>query len=248
MVNIKKYNKAAVQSAGGLLRFWTGGIIILELNHLYNMDCMEGMKQFPDKYFDLAVVDPPYGIGESGLNNQTRGKLAKSKCYRAFYGNDKVPPDKAYFEQLRRISKDQIIFGANHFIDRLPEPRSSHCWIVWDKDNGKSDFADCELAWTSFNTAVRRLKYRWHGMLQEDMRNKEQRIHPTQKPVKLYEWLLLNYAKPGYKILDTHAGSASSLVACENLGFQYIGFEIDKDYYNLASDRLEAVKAQTRLF
>lgn len=230
------------------MRFWTGGIFILELNHLYNMDYMEGMKQFPDKYFDLAVVDPPYGIGESGAKNCTRSKLAKASEYKSFYGNDKTPPGCEYFLELNRISKNQIIFGANHFIDNLPQPRNSHCWIVWDKDNGNNDFADCELAWASFNSAVRKIKYRWNGMIQEDMKNKEIRIHPTQKPVKLYEWILSNYAKPGDKILDTHAGSASSLVACENLGFQYIGFEIDRNYYRLAYDRLEAVKSQTRLF
>ena len=141
------------------------------MNVAYNMDCMEGMKQFPDKYFDLAVVDPPYGIGESGSKNNTRSKLAKSKNYKAFSGNDKEPPDSAYFNELFRVSKSQIIWGANHFISKIPF--DSSCWIVWDKMNGENDFADCELAWTSFKTAVRKFEFRWQGMLQHDMKNKE---------------------------------------------------------------------------
>ncbi len=211
----------------------------------YNMDRMEGMKEFPDKYFDLSIVDPPYGIGENGDKNYSRGKLAISKNYKAFAGNDKEAPNSCYFNELLRVSKNQIIFGANHFISKIPYDAS--CWIVWDKDNGGSDFADCELAWTSFNTAVRKFKFRWNGMLQENMKDKEFRIHPTQKPVKLYEWILANYAKQGDKILDTHVGSASSLIACHNLGFQYVGFELDKEYYDQSLKRLEAYKSQVSL-
>lgn len=212
----------------------------------YNMDCMEGMKQYPDKFFDLAIVDPPYGIGENGDKNHTRGKLAKSQNYKAFAGGDVEPPPPEYFAELFRVSKNQIIFGANHFISRIPF--DSPCWIVWDKQNGGTDFADCELAWTSFHSAVRQFTFRWAGMLQGDMKNKEMRIHPTQKPVKLYEWILSRYAKPGDKILDTHVGSASSLIACHNLGFEYIGFELDPDYFKAASERLEAVKSQISIF
>lgn len=201
------------------------------------MDCMAGMAEYPDKYFDLAIVDPPYGIGESGDKNHSRCKLATSKNYKPFAGNDIEPPNKAYFKELFRVSKNQIIFGANHFIDLMPY-RSS-CWVVWDKDNGNNDFADCELAWTSFKTAVRKFEFRWHGMLQGDMKNKEHRIHSTQKPVALYKWLLTNYAKPGDLILDTHVGSASSLIACHDLGFDAVGFELDPDYYNESKDRLE---------
>ena len=146
----------------------------------YNMDCMEGMKEFPDKFFDLAVVDPPYGIGESGRNNNTRSRLAKAKQYKAFYGEDKESPNVRYFSELFRVSKNQVIFGANHFISRIPY--DSSCWIVWNKENGNNPFADCELAWTSFKTAVRMFTYRWQGMLQGNMKNKEVRIHPTQKP------------------------------------------------------------------
>ena len=207
---------------------------------------MQLMKEMPDKYIDLAIVDPPYGIGESGLKNHSRSKLAKAKEYKAYFGNDKEPPSEEYFKELIRVSKNQIIFGANHFISRIPY--DSSCWIVWDKDNGNTDFADCELAWTSFKTAVRRFRYRWQGMLQENMKEKEERIHPNQKPVALYEWILSKYASEGDIILDTHCGSASSLIACCRQGYDYIGCEIDKEYYELANERLEIEKAQMKLF
>ena len=211
----------------------------------YNMDCMQGMKEFPDKYFDLAIVDPPYGIGENGDTNHTRSKLTKAKDYKAFSGNDLKPPDKEYFDELFRVSKNQIIWGANHFISKIPY--DSSCWIVWDKDNGDNDFADCELAWTSFDSAVRKFKYRWHGMLQENMKNKEIRIHPTQKPIALYEWILSRYAKDGDKILDTHVGSASSLIACYNTNHKFVGFELDEYYYKVSKQRLDTEMAQMRL-
>lgn len=206
----------------------------------YNMDCMKGMAEFPDKYFDLAVVDPPYGIKQGGDANHTRSVIATSKKYHSF--DDEQPPDDNYFSELRRVSKNQIVFGANHFIDKMPFPSS--CWIVWDKENGENDFADCELAWTSFNKAVRKFSFRWQGMLQGDMKNKERRIHPTQKPVALYKWILTNYANDGDLILDTHVGSASSLIACEDMGFKYVGFEIDETYYNESSERLKNHKMQ----
>ena len=208
------------------------------------MDCMQGMKEFPDKYFDLAIVDPPYGIGENGDKNHTRCKLAKAKNYKAFSGNDIEPPDKEYFDELFRVSKNQIIWGANHFISKMPF--DSSCWVVWDKDN-TGDFADCELAWTSFDSAVRKFKYRWNGMLQENMKNKESRIHPTQKPVALYEWLLNRYAKPNDIILDTHVGSASSLIACYNTNHKFVGFELDEYYYKVSKQRLDTEMAQMRL-
>lgn len=200
------------------------------------MDLETGLPSYPDKFFDLAIVDPPYGINEDGSKNHTRGCLAVSQNYKAFAGNDKMPPSKGYFNELKRVSKNQIVWGANHFISRLPFDSSA--WIVWDKENGETDFADCELAWTSFKTAVRKAKFKWNGMLQADIKNKERRIHPTQKPVKLYRWLLENYAKPGQLILDTHVGSASSLIACESMGFDYVGFEIDPDYYAAAQNRM----------
>jgi site-specific DNA-methyltransferase (adenine-specific) len=207
---------------------------------------MDGMKQFPDKYFDLAIVDVPYGIGENGDKNYTRSKIARAKDYKAFAGNDLVAPNEDYFKELMRVSRNQIIWGANHFISKIPY--DSHCWIVWDKDNGENDFADCELAWTSFDSAVRRLKYRWSGMLQENMKNKEFRIHPTQKPVALYEWLLSRYAKDGDIILDTHVGSASSLIACYNTNHKFVGFELDEHYYKLSKERLDREMSQMRLF
>ncbi len=216
------------------------------MNVAYNMDCMEGMKQFPDKYFDLAVVDPPYGIGESGSKNHTRSKLAKSKNYKAFSGNDKEPPDSAYFNELFRVSKSQIIWGANHFIFKIPF--DSSCWIVWDKMNGENDFADCELAWTSFKTAVRKFQFRWQGMLQHDMKNKEERIHPTQKPIALYSWILKNYAKPGFKILDTHLGSGSSRIAAYDAGLDFVGYEICKEYFDKQEQRFQDHISQMSLF
>lgn len=203
---------------------------------MINVDCLVYMRQLPDKYFDLAIVDPPYGIGENGSRNKSRGKLAKAKDYKPFAGYDLAPPDDTYFRELFRVSENQIIWGANHFIDRIAVP--SPCWVVWDKDNGRSHFADSELAWTSFRTAVRNFKFRWSGMLQGDMKNKEVRIHPTQKPVKLYEWLLKKYARPGQRIFDSHMGSGSSAIACNNLGFEYIGCELDTDYFEAACKRI----------
>lgn len=211
----------------------------------YNMDCMEGMRQFPDKYFDLAIVDPPYGISVEKMNLGVGGGVARNKNYlisdkaHTFY--DKAP-DNDYFKELFRVSKNQIIWGGNNFV--LPK---SSGWIVWDKEKPEGvSFADCELAWTSFDRAVRMFRYAWNGMLQGDMKNKEKRIHPTQKPIRLYTWILQNYAKEGDLILDTHVGSASSLIACERMGFQYVGFEIDKEYYRLAQKRLEEERAQVK--
>lgn len=213
---------------------------------IYNCDCMELLKQTPDNYYSLALVDPPYGIGESSNDNKGRSKLAKSKDYGSKKWDDKAP-NKEYFNELKRVSKNQIIFGANHFIENIPEANSS-CWIVWDKVNGENDFADCELAYCSLKTAVRKISLRWHGMLQHDMKNKEIRIHPTQKPVKLYEWLLMNYAKKGDKILDTHLGSGSIALACHNLGFDLTACELDKDYYNKSIDRIQNHVNQLRIF
>ena len=209
---------------------------------LHNIDCMEYLATLEDNAFDLAIVDPPYGIGESGATNYTRGKLAKAKNYKPFAGGDTNAPREEYFTELERVSNNQIIWGANHF-----RARNSSCWIVWDKVNGASDFADAELAYTSFTTAVRVFRFKWAGMLQGDMKNKEQRIHPTQKPVKLYEWLLMNYAKEGDRILDTHLGSGSIAIACHNLGFDLVGCELDTDYFNAANKRLQQHQSQLRI-
>lgn len=217
------------------------------MNIVYNMDCMEYMRTLPDKAFDLAVVDPPYGIGESGKNNKSRTKLAKAQDYKPFAGLDKSPPNKECFLELARVSKNQIIFGANHFADKLPHPASS-CWIVWDKENGGNDFADCELAYTSFRTAVKIFRFRWQGMIQGDMKHKENRIHPTQKPVALYTWIFKRYAKPGDKILDTHLGSGSSRIAAYDAGLDFVGCEIDKYYFKAQEERFAEYTAQCSLF
>ena len=200
------------------------------MNIAINADCMEYMKTIPDKYFDLAVVDPPYGIGEGdGRNHFSRGVIARGKEYNKF--KDDLPPGKEYFDELFRVSKNQIIFGANHFISKIPY--DSHCWLVWDKENGENDFADCELAWTSFDSAVRKFSFRWQGMLQGDMKNREIRFHPTQKPVALYQWIFKNYAKKGYKILDTHLGSGSSRIAAYDAGLDFVGCEIEKVFFDM---------------
>ena len=218
----------------------------------YNADCMEHLKDFPDKFFDLAIVDPPYGINVFRTANETRSARAKSKAYKKYAGGDMNAPDPEYFRQLQRISRNQIIFGANHFIDNIAAGYSggvaSPCWIVWDKENGQNDFADCELAFTSFSTAVRIFRFRWAGMLQGDMKNKEIRIHPTQKPVALYDWIFSNYTQRGQKIIDTHVGSGSSLIAAHKHGLQFVGFELDPDYYKAAAERYDRETAQLSIF
>lgn len=215
--------------------------------NIYNCDNMEFMKTIPDCYYDLAIVDPPYGIGENGDKNHTRSKIAKSKNYKSFFGGDISAPDIEYFKELKRVSKNQIIWGANHFIKSIPNPNSS-CWIVWDKDNGQNDFADSELAYTSFKSAVRNIKFKWHGMLQGDMKNKEIRIHPTQKPVAIYKWQLDRYAKSGDKILDTHGGSLSIAIACHDYGFELDVCELDKEYYEKGVKRVIDHVGQLKMF
>ena len=213
----------------------------------YNCDCMELMAI--GKKWDLAVVDPPYGIGASDYKRggtQYGSSKAKCKVYTAKNWDNNAPTE-AYFTELKRVSKNQIVWGANHFISKMPY--DSSCWIVWDKDNGEgSGYADCELAWTSFKTAVRRLKWRWAGMLQQNMKNKEERIHPTQKPIALYRWILKNYAKAGDTILDTHGGSMSSAIACHMEGFELDICELDKEYFDEAVNRFKIYEQQQKLF
>ena len=203
----------------------------LELNQLYNMDCLEAMKQFPDKYFELAIVDPPYGIGIN--HNMGRRKGDKHSDYKKVNWDNEIPTAK-YFKELYRVSQNQIIWGANYY--SMPPTKS---FIVWRKPHisEQMSFSMLEYAWSSFDKTAKE----WIGMS-----NEEDRIHPTQKPVALYKWLLMNYAKQGDKILDTHVGSASSLLACYDLGFEYMGFEIDKDYFEMAQKRIEENKAQVR--
>jgi site-specific DNA-methyltransferase (adenine-specific) len=188
---------------------------------------MEGMKQYPDNHFDLAIVDPPYGIGFDGQRFST-SKHGGRKIH-PFKGWDSQRPNREYFDELFRVSKDQIIWGANYFTQFLPP---SMGWIFWDKGQRICN-SDGELAFSSFQRALRVIELNRVELL------KEGTIHPTQKPIALYRWLLENYAKPGDLILDTHVGSASSLIACEALGFDYVGYEIDKDYYEAAKKRLE---------
>lgn len=218
----------------------------MPISEVFNIDCMDGMKQYPDKYFELAIVDPPYGISEDGSKNHTRSKITTSKDYKAYSSGDKEAPSIEYWAEAQRVSKNIIAWGANHYISKIPF--DSSCWIIWDKDNGENDFADCELAYTSFKTSVRKFKWKWQGMLQQNMKNKDIRIHPNQKPVALYEWILMNYGKTGDKILDTHLGSGSSRIAAYKLGFDFIGFELDKFYFNAQEKRFKIETAQRRLF
>lgn len=212
-----------------------------------NGDCMDYLKEYPDNYFDLAICDPPYGgVTQGGYmsNPHTCDELATAKEYHLSLWSMGKPKDD-YFKELKRVSKNQIIWGGNYFTDNLEE---SQCWIIWDKENGENSFADCEMAWTSFNQASRIFHFRWMGMLQGNMKHKETRIHPTQKPVALYQWILSRYAKEGDIILDTHVGSASSLIACHKMRFRFVGFEIDPEYYEQAKRRLDTETAQMNIF
>jgi len=209
-----------------------------------NEDNMDLMARYPDKYFELAIVDPPYGIGENGDHNKSRSNLAIAKDYKAFFGGDTDIPTEKYFEELFRVSRNQIIWGGNYMIKHLYPTMG---WIFWDK-HMTGDFSAGELAWTSFNRALEKLDYAWNGMLQGNMKKKESRIHPTQKPVALYKWLLSRYAHAGDKILDTHLGSGSIAIACHDLGFDLTACELDADYYKAAVDRSRNHQAQASLF
>ena len=214
----------------------------------YNMDCMKGMKDISDNFFDLAIVDPPYGGVTKGgyMSNAISGGKAKHPKYHLSLWSQGKPPQE-YFNELFRVSKNQIIWGGNYFQTLINT--DSQCWVVWDKQKAPGvSYADCELAWTSFDKATKKFTFRWDGFLQGDMKHKEKKIHPTQKPVALYKWLIEKFAKPGDIILDTHVGSASSLIAYEQTGHKYIGFEIDEVYYADAKKRLEEETAQMTLF
>ena len=221
-------------------------------SHAFLGDCMEGMAGFPDGYFDLAIVDPPYGIGHSvGAGKQSGQRFGNASARKGAYAIkdwDNAAPESRYFDLLNRKSKRFIIWGANHFIDNIPFNINSPCWILWDKENGKNDFADGELALTNFESALRVFRFTWNGMIQHDMKNKETRIHPTQKPVKLYKWLLKNYAKEGDKIFDPNMGIQSSRIAAYDMGFDYWGCELDPDYFNEGNKRFENFKLQQKLF
>ena len=228
----------------------------------YLQDCMDAMKYFPDKFFSLGIVDPPYGIN---VANHELGKIvgggyrpfggkekhsvwgkhksiSASKPYHTF--DDSRPPDEGYFKELERVCKHRIIWGGNFMLDYLGK---ASCMIVWDKGRRGLDQADCEIAWTDIPEQSRVFNWKWNGMLQENMKEKEERCHPCQKPIALYQYLLQKYAKQGDIILDTHVGSGSSLIACERLGFKYYGYEIDPIYYEKAKQRLDREKAQVNM-
>ncbi|UWD54773.1 MAG: DNA methylase [Bacteriophage sp.] len=224
------------------------------MSSFINADCLDIMRQYPDDYFELAIVDPPYFSGPE--KRKFYGRKISPIGVQRLYGQtlEWLIPNKNYFDELFRVSKNQIIWGVNYFDYFFGSGR-----IVWDKVNGQSSFSDCEIAYCSFHDSVRLFRYMWNGMMQGksiseghiQQGNKalnEVRIHPTQKPVNLYIWILQNYASVGDKILDTHVGSASSLIACEELGFDYVGCELDKNIFDLAKQRLEAYKMQVKLF
>ena len=206
-----------------------------ELNQIIHADCMDIMRDIPDKYFELAIVDPPYGIGVNKMNLGS-GKYKTDKKW------DNEIPEEKYFKELFRISKNQIIWGANYFNNFL---YPSMGWIFWDKNNGTSDFSDGELAFTSFNRALRKFKFNLSQQNKSDIKN---RFHPTAKPVSLYIWILQNYAKPEDKIIDTHSGSGSLAIACHLEKFDFLAIEKDIDYYNASVKRLEEIRQQGVLF
>ena len=207
-------------------------------SEVFNSDCIEGMKQFSDKYFELAVVDPPYGIG---VNKMQLGN-GKKRIYRGETNWDSAIPTSEYWEQLFRVSKNQIVWGGNYMTEYL-KPASA--WLFWDKGTGENDFADGELAWTSYNGALRKITKSWVGANAKDGL---ERIHPTQKPIYLYDWIFNRFAKEGYKILDTHLGSQSSRIAAYKHKLDFTGFEIDKEYFDAGNKRFENFKAQLTLF
>ena len=207
-------------------------------SEVFNIDCMEFMMQFADNHFELAIVDPPYGIG---ANKMTLGN-GKKKIFRGNNDWDNEIPSIEYFEELKRVSINQIIWGGNYMTKFLP-PISS--WIFWDKGTGENDFADGELAWTSFGGALRKVTKSWVGANAKD---EIQRIHPTQKPIYLYRWIFNKYAKKGDKILDTHLGSGSSRIAADMEGFDFYGCELDQDYFDQSCKRFNEYKLQTKLF
>jgi len=201
---------------------------------LHNADCVDVMRSIGDKEIDLVLTDPPYGIGvDGGIGGSVLAK--KSDFEKKWW--DKKSPENKVFDELFRVSQNQIIFGANHFISKIPYDSSS--WIVWDKDNGNNNFADCELAWTSHKTAVRKFRWKWQGMLQENMKDKDVKIHPTQKPVALMSFCLNKYSKENDLIFDGFFGSGTTAISCIRTKRRFIGCELDKEYFEKACERIE---------
>lgn len=246
---------------------------------LIHADNIEIMKKLPENFFDLLLTDPPYGIGEDGARNHSRGNgtgfdkykdnkrkaVTAATLYTPKDWDNEIPPVE-YFQEALRVSKDQIIFGGNYFQSVLVEDKTSYkifknssgedvvvyektpalgattCWIVWDKMNGGTHFADCELAWASFETAVRKYDFKWNGMLQGNMKKKDKRIHPTQKPVQLMRYLIRDYTEEGAIVIDTHSGSGTTAIGCIDLGRKYLVIEQDKEYFDKSSKRIEFFK------
>ena len=211
---------------------------------LFHCDNMELMAQYPDKYFDLAIVDPPYGININVSMGRRKGD--KKSDYHKFAGEDKSIPSKEYYLELFRISKNQIIWGGNYMTEHL---KPSKCWLIWDKMQEFTG-SDFEMAWTSFDKASKAFRMTRIEAYSNNNKNEKDtgiKIHPTQKPVKLYEWLLHHYAKPTDKILDTHLGSGSSRIAAYKGGYDFTGYEIDHDYYNDGNKRFNQFKSQTTI-
>lgn len=210
----------------------------LPINKILCGDCLEIMKGWPDNCVDLVLTDPPYGIGENNQQNLSRVKMAKCTDY-GEYCWDSCRADTEAIRQCVVIGVNQIVFGGNYYGDILG---STSCYIVWDKDNGSNDFADAELAWTSFKSAVRIIKWRWNGMLQEPNYPKEKRTHPCQKPLGVIKWILGRYSKPDQLILDPFCGSGTTCVAAKMLGRNYIGIDISEEYCEIARQRIKAVE------
>jgi len=203
-----------------------------------NEDNMELMARYEDNHFDLAIVDPPYGYGDKKTNILNFRQKEQHRDWN-------TAPNDVYFKELFRVSKEQIIWGGNYF--PFIWGFGGRCFIYWHKGNPVSNFADGELAWTSFDKNAKQFNYRYYGNL-EGNTSTGVKFHPTQKPIALYEWLLMNYAKEGDKILDTHLGSGSIALACHNLGFDLTACELDKEYYEAAIKRIEQHQSQQRLF
>ena len=220
----------------------------LPFSEVYNEDCIEVMKRYPDNYFDLAVVDPPYGIEDKisiGGGSHTKNKTKFHNLYSENGKNWDIRPENEYWNELLRVSKNQIVCGGNYFAEKLPVSRG---WIVWDKQGENMSSVNDELMWTSFDISIKTFS-RCHGLDKGFMAKGTDKVfHPTQKPVKLYDWLLHNYAKPNDLILDTHLGSGSSRIAAYKGGFNFVGFEIDQEYYEKQEKRFNDFKSQLRLF
>jgi len=214
---------------------------------VYNEDCVEGLKRFSDNHFDLAIVDPPYGLNISALSNygesggtDKRWNTNKKDFYKPKEW-DKNIPTAEYFEQLKRVSKNQIVWGWNYYVSYFNDCPS---YIVWNKE-ASGNYSDCEMAWCSIKGTNKIFKWLWNGFRKQQP---EERIHPTQKPVALYDWILEQFGSDANLILDTHVGSGSSRIATAKVGKQYVGFEIDKDYYEAQEKRFKDFVSQLRMF